>query len=1109
MLVGATRQGDRVEVGQLLAALEQHYHQGVDLPRAISTLAFEDLALFYSQADSRLTLACTLTLRVAGADVRLDLNTVVQGGTAGHSVSITGALTVAGHAFNFSGASSTEGAEKSGKPKQQLALVATYVHRPDENTPAPDIHELVLALAPAAAEVVPHIKLTDALIAYLSEGDADHSTARWLLGACFDAELDLHAALNGVPIVSALLGDRLNLSVSALQLLVASKPFSESDIDALGQPAGFSFPATLGHALITGQLGVGSDHHPLTLNMGEQPAVPAPPPSADAADAADAADEASGTAPMRTGDTLDAAATANTVVAPAPPTSPSPGATDTQWIAIAQHFGPLYLEQVGVAYRNSRVSIALGLSITAAEMSLSLQGLRIETPLNAFKPSFDLAGLGLTYSASTLEVSGGLLKTGTGVATRYDGEALIKASGFTIAALGSYASTPQGDASLFIYGLLNKELGGPTLFHVTGLAAGFGYNRRLTLPTLDTVGSFPLVSMAKADTAGTAGAAAAPPDLTAVLAQLGSVLEVASGEHWLALGVRFTSYEVIDTFALLVVSFGTQVEIDLIGESTLSMPAKLDAGQQPIAYARLAERATFIPDRGIFTAAAKLSDDAYILSRDCHLSGGFAVSSWFKDALAGDFVVTLGGYHPSYAKPAHYPDVVPVGFTWQLGDLDIKGGLYFALTPTTVMASGHLDAVWQSGALRAWFLVHADFLMSWKPFHYEAEVGVGIGASFRVDLWITSFTMTVRVDVELQLWGPSFGGTARVDLSVISFSVDFGAPRPAKAWISWSAFKQSFLPPWVDVTTATPTRAPALTAAPLMPPSYATELDDDGLIRPPPKLGSAYCMARAAAGLDRDLGAVWVVNGSEFELVTHSLIPAQSARMFFHGDIASVSLLPGADPKARPNVEVGPMNLQDAEFISEHFVVFSRLDDQTQLPVPTPDFLRHVNVEPRWAKVPPAIWAVGASSTDTQLKTALIGFRFWAKLVSTRSKSVDVKTLEVQDQEPMPARFWSAPERLELPEAAGLMADYGQVLADHADHADNADSAPGEPALRDAVCSLMVSTLRAHQDLRTALLDELGQHLVLQADERTQTLPLDMGLVMRCEPRFAPLGELI
>ena len=115
---------------------------------------------------------------------------------------------------------------------------------------------------------------------------------------------------------------------------------------------------------------------------------------------------------------------------------------------------------------------------------------------------------------------------------------------------------------------------------------------------------------------------------------------------------------------------------------------------------------------------AQLTSNSYILSKDCHLNGGFAFYTWFEPhRQAGDFVLTLGGYHPKFIVPDHYPQVPRLALNWQVSsELHIKADAYFALTGSAIMAGAHLQATWQSGALRAWFVAGADFLHSLEAF---------------------------------------------------------------------------------------------------------------------------------------------------------------------------------------------------------------------------------------------------------------------------------------------------------------------------------------------------------------------------------------------------------
>ena len=78
-------------------------------------------------------------------------------------------------------------------------------------------------------------------------------------------------------------------------------------------------------------------------------------------------------------------------------------------------------------------------------------------------------------------------------------------------------------------------------------------------------------------------------------------------------------------------------------------------------------------------------------------------------------MLTLGGYHNGFERPSHYPEVERLGFSWMVNrNLSFSGGLYFALTPSCIMAGGGIDARYANGNLSAWFYARADFLMYWS-----------------------------------------------------------------------------------------------------------------------------------------------------------------------------------------------------------------------------------------------------------------------------------------------------------------------------------------------------------------------------------------------------------
>jgi hypothetical protein len=180
---------------------------------------------------------------------------------------------------------------------------------------------------------------------------------------------------------------------------------------------------------------------------------------------------------------------------------------------------------------------------------------------------------------------------------------------------------------------------------------------------------------------------------------------------------------------------------------------------------------------------------------------------WFQGPHEGDFVLTLGGYHPMFKVPAHYPLVPRLALSWQVTQqLRIHGECYFALTPTCLMAGGQLSAVYQDGGLRAWFDLYAHFFISWAPLSYDAKAGVSIGVSYQCEILGISTTFRIELSATAHIWGPPFAGKATITWFVISFTVYFGASRekPLPDPLKWDEFEQAFLPRATDTNKVDP-----------------------------------------------------------------------------------------------------------------------------------------------------------------------------------------------------------------------------------------------------------------------------------------------------------------
>lgn len=683
----------------------------------------------------------------------------------------------------------------------------------------------------------------------------------------FDLAVPLGVKLSDIPVAGPQIPSSLDAGIDQLEIVYTSAALTADTVGtintaltAIGGNAMGPTALDEGLAFFT-RLSFGSDHLPLTLSLGS--GAPQPP-------AAQTAPPAGGTPPS-----LPAAGSTAPAATPAAPAQ-APG----KWFDVGRSFGPLRIDRVGVQYQNGTLMFALDAGLALGPLAFSMDGLAVGSPLSHFSPVFSISGLGLSYNKPPLEISGAILKVpvdpASGIAFQFDGTLTLKAENFSLSAIGSYAQLATGMPSLFVFAQLESPLGGPPPFFVTGLMAGFGFNRNLIIPAQDEVASFPLLLLAQPPQPGQSS----KQDPTAVL----KILEGAeslnnvkkawiapqAGQYWLAAGLEFTSFELVHTKALLIAEFGNDLNFALLGLSTLQVPQP-EVSPETYAFVEMMIRVVVQPSEGVFAATAILSKNSYVITPDCHLTGGFAFYLWFgKNANAGQFVVTLGGYHPAFQPPAYFPQVPRLGFNWAVSDtVSIKGDAYFALTGSCIMAGGGLEVLFQDGDLRAWFIAHADFLVSWHPFFYTAEISISIGASYRLNLLFCHKTITVSLGAGLKLWGPPTGGTVRIDLVVVSFSVDFGsksAGTPQNA-LGWSDFKA------------------------LLP---AEEL---------------ICRVAVTGGLyksqdapSNSTGKRWIVRAKEFAFQTQSAVPASH---LVYG--ASDTALLGAS--AAGGIDIRPMDL--------------------------------------------------------------------------------------------------------------------------------------------------------------------------------------------------------
>jgi hypothetical protein len=910
VFTGGTGPGQQVRIATLHADLAASFGD-FTLPKVLDGLVIDELSIRFDTAGNG-TFTCHTRFPVNGVDLDLTVFVDVRSRTgAPADIVVSGKLSVGDLRFtvDFS------------RTQAQWALLATY--RATGAARSITISRLVAAVSADVAALVPadlEIELDDAMVAVTRT--AAGTTV--LIGLDLGAKLDL----SGLPLVGQVLPAGQTASVENLRLLVATGALSRAEVtavnallpDAIAKLPVPTDPPAAGTADVAVARGPSVSAR---LNLGGTPQTLAMP-------------IAGGVGSGAGGDR------------PATPTAPvAVASSDTaKWFTLQKTFGPLYLSRIGARYEDAVLWILLDAALSALGLTVSLDGLALGSPVKRFDPRFDLRGLGIDYRNPAIEIGAAFLRT-TVTDDRgrsydeYDGAAVLKAKALTLSAIGSYAYL-DGHPSLFIYAVLDYPIGGPSFFFVTGLAAGFGYNRALIVPPVDGIAQFPLVSEATKKSAAPTGKPDNPAQrVAAELATLRSAIPPSVGANFLAVGIRFTSFQMLDSFALLTVSFGQRFEVNLLGLSTMVVPPAVpgDAVVPPLAEIQLALRASFVPDEGFLGVAAQLTPASYVLSRDCHLTGGFAFSCWFPGTgapvpNAGDFVLTLGGYHPGFAVPAHYPRVPRLGINWKVSDrLAVKGESYFALTPSMLMCGVLLDATWNSGDLRAWFHAGADFLIAWKPYHYDAHAYASLQVSYRFELFGTQ-EIRLSASADLHLWGPPFSGSARVSLSVVGFDIAFGAAaRATPDPIDWGQFTKSFLP------------APAVAGGTAACCGISLR---DGLVRKAPDTGTATAPV--------DLG---VVNPKQFVLVTDSVIPSTAATAGTPIPLGDLALSP---------VGVAPMAVRAGTLTASHTIVIRRDGVAAE---------QHFSFTPVIKRLPAALWGerLAPSLGDADfVERALSGF---------------------------------------------------------------------------------------------------------------------------------------
>ncbi|MFM7200065.1 MAG: DUF6603 domain-containing protein [Myxococcota bacterium] len=477
------------------------------------------------------------------------------------------------------------------------------------------------------------------------------------------------------------------------------------------------------------------------------------------------------------------------------------------WFQVGKNTGMADIGRIGVGVSagaggagtvapSSRASLYIDGRFGFGPLVVEVQGFSISFELQNFHdPStweLDLLGMGISYQTSTVSLTAALLKDASTTPAGYIGAALLKLPTFELSALGAWNQIVDSrgkTSSFFAFARFTMQpgIGGPPFFFVTGLAAGFGYNRSFIIPRIEEVPGHALIQ------------AMSPPQGTTAM-QLAKGIQATlppkRDAYWLALGVTFTSFKFIEGSALLYVLLDQGFTLGLLGLARFQQPKA-----KPVVNIGLALKAEFSTSGNDprLLLEAMLTDDSWVLSEQCKLTGGFALGIWFK---RGDMVLSLGGYHPAFVKPAHYPEVRRVGMRFQpIPELLIKGESYFAITPRELMGGSSVSVTYFKAnekhpkkGVYAHFAMGFDARLGWDPFFYDFYMYLQIVGELRNkegNAWLR-----INAGADLHIWGPKFAGEGRAEVGPFAFKFAFGPKEPVnKSYLSLDEFaKKTLLP---------------------------------------------------------------------------------------------------------------------------------------------------------------------------------------------------------------------------------------------------------------------------------------------------------------------------
>ncbi|KAG8527299.1 uncharacterized protein KY384_008043 [Bacidia gigantensis] len=490
---------------------------------------------------------------------------------------------------------------------------------------------------------------------------------------------------------------------------------------------------------------------------------------------------------------------------------PLPTKTPNTTALWSKTIGPLTISSIALKFEDRRLVLTLDAKVKFGPVEAIFKGLGISfepnnlTSLSTANFDIMLSGIGIEMNRPPVVIAGEFLRLSS---HSYAGGIIIEVEPYAFVAGGFYDNAfpnpkapPPTFKSLFVFVAMEGPVATIEFASLSGLTGGFGYNSQITLPDVDNVTSFPFLNVDSISSS----------DPLAILNGFLSAKPVpwfapADGPMWFAAGLTVQLFQVLWIKAVVVIDVGPDVIFGIFAEATASIPEDVTDPTEAFALIDMGIVATLDYSKGLFRCEGQLTPRSFILSQQCKLSGGFALCHWFEGSgHEGDWVFTVGGYHPAYVSkrpvtlglvlimtqkpPAWYPVPKRLAITWQYDDtISILGESYFAITPKCCMGGGGLHLRFHKGNAEAWLDATADFLINYRPFAFTVDISITVGAKYSINIAFVHSSFDGHIGAQLHLQGPPVSGYVHIDLSIYAFDIVFGQSTTSNDPLDWAHF---------------------------------------------------------------------------------------------------------------------------------------------------------------------------------------------------------------------------------------------------------------------------------------------------------------------------------